>query len=150
MGFMTTNRVMTLPVLVAEEAVAIGHRESRDSEGCPRVGKRLSSPIPNRGFDSPDWCQLLEDEARRADGDSHEVSQTHSPEKSASNFGQCGVEGHASEQLAADTTSMFKHGSGSVTSMQPQQVSSPATVHSFIAHPQPLFRIEFEQGRVRV
>jgi hypothetical protein len=65
-------------------------------------------------------------------------------------FGQCGVEGHASEQLAADTTSMFKHGSGSVTSMQPQQVSSPATVHSFIAHPQPLFRIEFEQGRVRV
>jgi hypothetical protein len=92
--------------------------------------------------------QLLEDEARRADGDSHENLVTHSSEKSASNFGQCGVEGHASEQLAADTTSMFKHGSGSVTSMQPQQVSSPATVHSFIAHPQPLFRIEFEQGKV--
>jgi hypothetical protein len=64
MGFMTTNRGMILPVLVAEKVVAIGHRESRDSEGCPRVGKRLSSPIPNRGVQFPDWCQLLEEEVQ--------------------------------------------------------------------------------------
>jgi hypothetical protein len=86
-----------------------------------KVGRPLVKDNPLDVVDYLEaWATLLEDEA---------------------NFGQC-----ATDEAKADEIQVLPMGLASRVGSK----RLTSTVHSFIAHPQPLFRIEFEQGKVRV